>query len=145
MKACKKLAAILLTVAMVMSLNITVSAVNSVNITVNNPIQGSTYSGYRLLDATTSLKVENCHAVDGGHSRDCYYIAYTVNDKYLDILKEVTRATTRREIIDYIQDLTESVLQRSITLYNSFFTPYLLIYALAFCNLYAFIYSPKLF
>lgn len=108
MKTFKKLASILLTVAMVMSLGITASAANSVNITVNNPVDGATYSGYKLLDATTSLKVENCHATDAGHKSECYNIAYSVNDKYLEILKDVTHKTTRREIIDYIGGLTGS-------------------------------------
>lgn len=105
MKLMKKLAALILVAALVMALGITASAEDTtVSIEVENAITGATYYGYRLLDTTTSLKNDKCHDDTKDHLSTCYNIAYSVNDKYANVLKAAAEyAATEEAIIEYIK------------------------------------------
>lgn len=86
----KKLVAILLALAMILSLSITAFAEENTNLTI---VDGGerTYEGYKLLNLTTSLKGDNHHTPhDGEHTDDCYNYAYTVNATYRAILQKET-------------------------------------------------------
>lgn len=87
MKHMKKLIAVMLTFVMTFAMAATVFAAD---ITINDETDGSTYSAYKLLDAT-----------DGGDGK----FSYTLNTKYETVLKEVTGKTTSSEIIQYIAGL----------------------------------------
>lgn len=104
MKLFRKLTVLVLAIVFVLSLATGVFAAENgkVNIIIENAIAGATYSGYRILDTTTSLKSQNCHSTDEEHQSTCYNIAYSVNDKYEALLKNVTEATTDEGIIEYI-------------------------------------------
>ena len=106
MKLTKKLMAIVMVIAIMVSMTVTAFAASDTDITITGAISGATYNGYRLLDTTTSLKVQGCHDTDAEHLSTCYNVAYSVNDKYYDILKTETGKTTDTEIIKYISELT---------------------------------------
>lgn len=95
----KKLFTLVLALALVMSLAISASADT---ITINGAPENSVYNAYQLLNLSTGLKKEGCHATDAEHSSDCYNFAYTVNSKYSEILKEVSGKTTDDDVITYI-------------------------------------------
>lgn len=120
MKLMKKLAALILVVALVMALGITASAASTVNITINNAVGGATYNAYRLLETTTSLKNNSCHTNPADHLSTCYNIAYAVNDKYFQILKVVTGETTEELIIEYIkkQESAEQIRNFANSVYS---------------------------
>lgn len=84
----KKLASILLALAMTFSLSTTAFAAEDTTLTIENS-EGRTYAGYQLLELTTSLKTGEHHPAtcDGTHSTDCYNYAYTVNGKYRAIFR----------------------------------------------------------
>lgn len=92
MKHLKKFVSVLLTMAMVMAMALTAFAADTTTITISGGEKGSEYAAYKLLDAT-----------DGGGGK----FAYTVNEKYLDVLKEVTGKTTDAEIVAYIGTLND--------------------------------------
>ncbi len=87
MKNLKKIACILLTVVMFVSMMTTVGATD---ITISGGAEGASYAAYKLLNAT-----------DGGDGK----FAYTLNEKYDDILASVTGETESAEIVDYISSL----------------------------------------
>ena len=87
MKTTRKLLAMVLAVIMVMSLATTAFAAD---ITITGGASGSEYAAYKLLNAT-----------DGGDGK----FAYTLNDKYDEILKEVTGKSTEAAIVAYISGL----------------------------------------
>jgi len=87
MKTTRKLLAMVLAVIMVMSLATTAFAAD---ITITGGASGSEYAAYKLLNAT-----------DGGDGK----FAYTLNDKYDEILKEVTGKSTEADIVAYISGL----------------------------------------
>lgn len=112
MNKLKKLIAAILAMAMVLATGMTVFATTSdptsgdadtssagnstTSITIHNPdgtTDGSTYKAYLILTATVSPDDET-------------KVAYKVNEKYADVLMEVSGKTTNKEVIDYIADLT---------------------------------------
>ena len=104
MKLFRKMTVLVLAVVMVMSL---AAGVSATDIHINSTISGATYNGYRLLDTTTSLKVQGCHEDEKDHLSTCYNIAYSiVNEDYYDILETQTGKTSEAEIIEYIRSLT---------------------------------------
>ena len=83
----KKLASVLLAIAMMLTMNICVFADEGTTLTINDS-GDRTYAGYKLLNLTTSLKLNEHHtAHDGDHTDDCYNFAYTVNATYRAILQ----------------------------------------------------------
>jgi len=66
------------------------------DITINGGANGSEYAAYKLLDAT-----------DGGNGK----FAYTLNDKYDDILATVTGKTEQADIVAYINALDAADIQ----------------------------------
>ena len=106
MKMIKKLPAVALAVVLTLALSISAFAASDTDIKITHAIKDATYNGYRLLETTTSLKVQGCHDTDEEHLSTCYNIAYSVNDKYFEILKTETNTTTETGIIDYIKGLT---------------------------------------
>ena len=83
----KKIVSILMTLALILCLSTTVFANGSTNVTIADST-GKTYSGFMLLDLTTSLKADAHHtAHEGDHTDDCYNFAYVVNEKYRTILR----------------------------------------------------------
>jgi len=83
----KKAFSILLALALILSLS---SFVMAANITIKDGAAGSEYAAYRILNAT-----------DGGEGK----FAYTLNDKYADILYAVTGKSDLADIIEYISAL----------------------------------------
>ena len=91
MKQIKKLAALALALIMVLSLATTAFAVD---ITIDDEgVTGAEYKAYKLLNATNSA--------------DGTKFAYTVNEDYTDVLKEVTGKTTEADIIAYISAIAD--------------------------------------
>lgn len=85
----KKITSILLALVMIFAMSVTAFAAGTTTLTIENST-GRTYAGYQLLNLTTSLKTGAHHPAtcDGtNHSEDCYNYAYTVNAKYLEILR----------------------------------------------------------
>jgi fimbrial isopeptide formation D2 family protein len=115
----KKFLTVIMAVVMIFAMAIPAFATN---ITINGE-SGRDYNGYRLLDLTTSLKVENCHT-DGNHTDACYNYSYTVNNKYREILQQevfdnatnvfwqsagkpdAASKVTDQQILDYLVDKT---------------------------------------
>lgn len=89
MKKMKKIAGLLLAMVMVLAMTASVFAAK---ITINTDESGSVFAAYKLLNAT-----------DGGGGK----FAYTVNEKYSDILKSVTNATADAGIVAYISNLDD--------------------------------------
>lgn len=113
----KKFASILLAIAMILSMSITAFADDNASITTER-----TYNGYKLLNLTTSLKPDCGCENDEGHEDDCYNYAYTVNDKYTDILQtEAGKDDDGNDIdiIAYLNDLTGDVTSGSVTIYGT--------------------------
>lgn len=89
----KKTIAILLTLALVLTMSVTAFAADETSLTIRNA-DGEvvrSYNGYMLLDLSISLKQGEhhpaaCNGVD--HADDCYNYAYTLNNKYSAILKD---------------------------------------------------------
>lgn len=122
----KKLMSILLALALVLSLSITAFADEETNVTFTNTGTNRTYDAYQLMELTVSLKTGEHHpaACDSvRHSDDCYNYAYTINEKYLNILKQETHdnagqgiwgdankpavdKVTEKQILDYLASLT---------------------------------------
>ena len=119
----KRIAGFIFASVMAMSLAVPTMAAD---ITIDGT--GTDYQAYRILDLTTSLKVENDEHGAGGHNSDCYNYAYTVNDKYINVLKNALPndsstanndgyaswdmnkdgEASEREIIDYISGLGDN-------------------------------------
>ena len=80
----KKLVSILLALAMILAMATTAFAEENTTLTIAGT-ESRTYSGYRLLELTTSLKCD--HAEGDTHSDTCYNYSYTVNEKYRTCLQ----------------------------------------------------------
>lgn len=89
----KKLFAAFLALVMMMSL-LCVNAFAATSLTIKEPdgMAAATYAGYKILNATND-------------ATDTSKFAYTLNEKYANILKTVTNKTTEKEIVDYISKL----------------------------------------
>lgn len=96
MKKMKKLIAVLLTMVMVFAMSAIAFAAT---ITIEGGADGSTYSAWKLLDAT-----------NGGEDNKLF--AYTVNEKYRTVLQTVTEKTEDADIIAYIAALTGDDIQK---------------------------------
>lgn len=119
----KRIAGFIFASVMAMSLAVPTMAAD---ITIDGT--GTDYQAYRILDLTTSLKDENDGHGTGDHTSECYNYAYTVNDKYINVLKnalpddsstanndgyaswDVNKdgEASEREIIDYISGLGDN-------------------------------------
>lgn len=110
MKLLKKLTALVIAVALVMALGITAFAADPtlVDITIEGAKKDATYTAYRLLDTTVSLKVAGCHKTEAEHTSACYLIGYTKNTMYWDILKSLTGESSEIDVYNYIQGLTSA-------------------------------------
>lgn len=91
----KKLFAAIMAVVMMMSLLCVNAFATSLTISEPEGMNDATYAGYMILNATND-------------ATDTSKFAYTLNDKYADILKAVTKKTTEKEIVDYIAGLDAS-------------------------------------
>lgn len=87
MKNMKKIACLILTLVLFISM---VTSVSAANITISGGADGSEYAAYKLLNAT-----------DGGDGK----FAYTFNDTYTAILQAVTGKTESADVVDYISAL----------------------------------------
>ena len=102
----KKFLSNFLALTMILTLSIPALAAKT---TITNDDTGRTYNGYKLLNLTTSVKIEQhptaCTASqDGGkHVDGCYNYAYSVNEKYKTILEEQADG---RDVIKYLSSLT---------------------------------------
>lgn len=95
MKKMKKIVSLLLAAVMVLAMT---AAVSAAKITIDGATSGSTYSAYKLLDAT-----------DGGNGK----FAYTVNSKYRDALKTAmnNQDATDDQIIEHISGLNADAIR----------------------------------
>lgn len=84
----KKLLSVLLALAMVIAMTTTAFAAENTTLNITDST-GRTYSGYKLLALTTSLKTGTHHtAHSGAHTSECYNYAYSVNTKYMTVLQK---------------------------------------------------------
>ncbi len=101
----KKIIGILLALALILSMT---SIVLATEITINGGASGSEYAAYKLLNAT-----------DGGEGK----FAYTLNEKYEDILKALTGKTEQADIVAYIGELdAEGIRNFSDAAYKAIIT-----------------------
>ncbi len=89
MKNIRRICTLVMVLAMVLSLAVPAMAATG-SITFTGGAAGAEYSAFRLLNAT-----------DGGNGK----FAYTLNEKYADILKAETGKTEQNDIVDYIGKL----------------------------------------
>ncbi len=100
MKSMKKSAGLLLALVMVVAM---AAAAFAAKITIDDTkTEHSTYVAYKLLNAT------NATDESGGATSN---FIYTLNEKYKDVLQNVTGKTTEQEIIDYISGLSGDEVQ----------------------------------
>ena len=86
----KKFVPIILAVAMILAMSITAFAADTTTLTITGE-DGREYAGYQLLGLTTSLKAgDHADCYGENHNKDCYNYAYTVNEKYAEILQNET-------------------------------------------------------
>lgn len=95
----KKFVSILLALTMILAMSIPAFATENNTLTINES-NGRTYNGYQLLTLTTGLKCEETH----DHDDDCYNYAYTVNEKYEEILQNL--AGEGNDIIEFLASKT---------------------------------------
>ncbi len=100
MKRVKRFLAAVLSMSMLLMMGMTVYAGSTTSITISGGTNGSEYSAYKLLD------------VDDKSDTDNVKIAYTVNDDYAEILKDVINELEDgnldykgQEIVTYISSL----------------------------------------
>lgn len=98
----KKLVSILLAMALILSLSTTAFA-TAVTIADDDAVT-RTYDGYKLLNLTISPKTgthpDGCDGTN--HVDGCYNYAYTVNEKYEDILNNLATEAGKTDIIEYL-------------------------------------------
>lgn len=98
----KKLVSILLALAMILAMATTAFATT---LTIADDATTRTYNGYKLLNLTVSLKPE-CGCNEGEPHKDgCYNYAYTVNEKYENILQSLATKAGETDIIKYLSGL----------------------------------------
>lgn len=101
MKKMRRIVSLVLAMVMVFAMSANVFAAN---ITITGGASGSVYVAYKVLNAT-----------DGGDGK----YAYTLNEKYEDVLKEVTGKENQKEIIEYIEALkADGIRKFADDLYN---------------------------
>lgn len=94
----KKLVSSILVIIMILAMSFPAFAAENTSLTITNSA-GREYTGYKLLNLTTSLKTGAHHVSHAGeHTSDCYNHAYTIVDKYRAILQEETLANGRNEL-----------------------------------------------
>lgn len=89
MKKIKRLFAFAAAMVMVLAMGINVSAAD---ITIDGGAKGAEYAAYMLLNATND-------------ETDTTKFAYTLNEKYAEVLQNVTGKTEERDIVAYISEL----------------------------------------
>ncbi len=89
----KKIASLLLVVIMMLAMAVPAMATD---ITITGGATGSTYSAWKLLNATNAVDSDN---------KGTDKFAYTLNDKYTAILQAVTGETEQADIVAYIAAL----------------------------------------
>ncbi len=89
MKKLKRLFSFVVAMVMVFAMGISVSAAD---ITITGGAEGSVYAAFKLLNATND-------------ATDTTKFAYTLNEKYAEVLQNVTGKTDEREIVAYISEL----------------------------------------
>lgn len=92
MRKVKKLASVLLAVALMLAMNVTAFAI-TINVEDGN-VTGATYVAYKLMDVTV------------GSTKDGETYSYTVNSKYSAVLQSATNQTSDENVISYLQTLT---------------------------------------
>lgn len=95
MKKTKRIIVLVLSIVMMLTMGMTAFGA-SINITGGN--NKSEYAAYKLLNATVS----------GVNSEN---VAYSVNEKYLEVLKNVSKLDDETKIMDYIYGLTEGTIR----------------------------------
>ena len=85
----KKLLSVIAAVALMASLAVPVYAAGdeadqTATITVEGT--GTSFVGYRLLNATSVLKDDACHTQASDHTADCYNISYSINESYREAI-----------------------------------------------------------
>ena len=110
----KKFLTVIMAVVMIFAMAIPAFAAT---ITINGEAN-RVYNGYKLLNLTTSLKVENCHA-DGNHTDVCYNYAYTVNDKYRTVLQNEVFANITENKPSNATDVTDDAILEYLAAKNS--------------------------
>lgn len=104
MKQMRKVFALIMALAIVLSLAVSVSADS---ITINGAVDGATYKGYQILNLSAGLKSDTCHDNESEHDASCYNLAYSVNPKYQTILATITGKTTDTDIRNYISAMAK--------------------------------------
>ena len=108
MKKMRKAFALVMVLAIVLSMALSVSAADTTDITINGAVSGATYNGYKILNLSASLKNGTCHDDIAKHDATCFNFAYTVNDDYRTILQQVTGRDTDKEILEYISAMASN-------------------------------------
>lgn len=107
----KKFITVFLALAMVFAMSTVAFAAENTNLTINGA-EGRSYEGYKLLNLSTGLKADHV-AHEGEHNDACYNYSYTVNEKYLAVLRaevfanlaekpESVADVTEEDILDYL-------------------------------------------
>lgn len=100
MKKMKKVMALLLSLVMVLAMSVVAFAdgsSTSTTITITGGANGSVYSAYKLMDVSVDAAGKN--------------FTYTVNSKYSNILKSVTKKTTDAEVIESISKMDATAVR----------------------------------
>lgn len=115
MRYTKKILSAVLALTLIVALAIPAMAAEGTQITIDG--NGSEFKAYKLFSLEMSLKDPSCHS-DGSHEDSCYDFQYTVNDKYLKVLRDTVAVVdptlapkasrlTSYELLRYIYSITE--------------------------------------
>ncbi|MCD7758043.1 MAG: isopeptide-forming domain-containing fimbrial protein, partial [Clostridiales bacterium] len=101
MRKVKKLASVLLAVALMLAMSVTAFAAETTyTVTINDgDVSGATYVAFKLMDVTTGTTTDS----EGNTSTT---FAYTVNSKYSNLLQTLTGQKTDEAVIEYVAALS---------------------------------------